>query len=152
MYRLIVTGKLLTILQLYNYLKAKNANDGKPEYRLPLLIVGAVVSPIGILIYAWTAEYQTLWVGPDFGVGIFGFGVVLTMICISGYIIECFPQVAASAVAAATCLRSLTAFVSAFNDRFLLLLTYGRVLRFVHHISSKILAMGGEGLCWPALL
>lgn len=101
---------------MYNYLKEKNSDEGKPEYRLPLLIIGAVFFPIGILIYAWTVQTRALWIGPDVGVGIFGFGVVVTMICISGYMIECFPLVAASAMAAATCLRSIVAFVSTPED------------------------------------
>lgn len=99
-------------LKVYTYLRNKNNDDGKPEYRLPLLMVGAIFSPIGILIYSWTAQFQTAWIGPDIGVGVFSLGVVLTMICISGYMIECFPLVAASATAAATCLRSIAGFVS----------------------------------------
>lgn len=68
--------------------------------------------PIGILIYTWTAQYHTTWLGPDICVAVFGFGTVMTMICTSGYMVGCFPQVAASTVAAATCLRSIVGFVS----------------------------------------
>lgn len=106
------TRSWLTHTQIYTYLKQRNNDDGRPEYRLPLLMVGAISSPIGILIYSWTAQNRVLWIGPDIGVAVFGFGSVMTMICTSGYMIECFPLVAASAVAAATCLRSIAAFVS----------------------------------------
>lgn len=108
----------LTLSKIYSYLRTKNNDDGKPEYRLPLLMVGAIFLPIGILIYSWTAQNQVLWIGPDIGVAVFGFGVVMTMICISGYMIECFPLVAASATAAATCMRSIAGFVSRLPLKF----------------------------------
>lgn len=102
----------LTCRQIFERLKRRyNNNNGSPEYRLPLLLVSAVILPIGMLIYAWTAQYKTYFLGPDIGVGIFGFGVVISMSCISGYMIESFPTYAASAMAAATCLRSFAGFV-----------------------------------------
>lgn len=107
-----IEPQLLIALKIYTHLKNKNNDDGRPEYRLPLLMVGAAFAPIGIMIYSWTAQEECLWIGPDIGVGIFGFGIVMSMICTSGYMIECFPLVAASAVAAATCLRSIAGFVS----------------------------------------
>ena len=85
---------------------------GQPEFRLPLLLVGALVTPIGLLIYAWTADNKILWIGPDIGIAIVGCGTVLTITCLSGYMIESFPLVSASAMAAATFLRSLAGFVS----------------------------------------
>ena len=36
----------------------------KPEYRLRPLPVGAVLLPVGLFIYGWTAEYHTHWIAP----------------------------------------------------------------------------------------
>ena len=45
-------------------LKAKAAaSTGEllPEYRLVLLLPGAIVNPIGLFIYDWSAEYKVFW-------------------------------------------------------------------------------------------
>lgn len=46
----------------------------KPEYRLPPLRVGAVLLPVGLFIYGWTAQYHVHWIVPIIGTGIMGIG------------------------------------------------------------------------------
>jgi hypothetical protein len=42
------------------YIKMSRAHGGKalPEYRLPLLIVGACLLPIAVALYGWTADQK----------------------------------------------------------------------------------------------
>ncbi len=61
--------------QVHGYLSKKHGG-GRPEYRLPALIVGALFMPVGLFIYGWTAEKQVHYVVPMIGSGIFGFALV----------------------------------------------------------------------------
>lgn len=42
--------------KLVKALAEKNGGTPKPEYRLPTMIVGGFVIPIGLFMYGWTAE------------------------------------------------------------------------------------------------
>lgn len=59
--------------RLLNYL-AKKYNDGKPkpEYRLPLMLIGSVLIPIGLFLYGWSAEKKVHWMAPIVGTAIVG--------------------------------------------------------------------------------
>ena len=46
----------------------------EPEYRLPPAIVGAVLVPIGLFIFAWTTYATVHWIVPIIGSAIFGMG------------------------------------------------------------------------------
>lgn len=41
---------------LYRRLKARNNGVGKPEFRAPMIIPGAILVPAGIFMYGWSAE------------------------------------------------------------------------------------------------
>ncbi|KAF7596684.1 hypothetical protein BBP40_000607 [Aspergillus hancockii] len=95
--------------RIYRQLKQKNG-IGKPEYRIPLLAVAAALTPIGLFIYGWTAQYHTHWIGPDIGGCIFSMGVIVAYQCMQTYLVDVYSRYAASALAAAACLRSLAGF------------------------------------------
>lgn len=84
--------------------------DGRPEFRIPIMIPGATLVPVGLVIYGWTAQYRTLWIGPDVGIALFAFGVIVGFQCVQNYITDTYPRYAASATAATTVLRSLAGF------------------------------------------
>ena len=47
------------------YIKLRNANKGvgRPEYRLPLVIIGGLTMPFTVILYGWSAEvHWPLWV------------------------------------------------------------------------------------------
>lgn len=46
----------------------------EPEYRLPPAIIGAVIVPIGLFIFAWTTFASVHWIVPIIGSAIFGMG------------------------------------------------------------------------------
>ncbi|KAI1479278.1 bicyclomycin resistance protein [Daldinia eschscholtzii] len=79
----------------------------KPEYRLPLLPVGALLIPAGLFIYGWTAEYRVHWIVPIIGTSVVGIGNMLVFMGIQLYLVDAFTIYAASAIACNTIVRSL---------------------------------------------
>jgi hypothetical protein len=79
----------------------------KPEYRLPMLIPGAVLIPIGLLLYEWTAKYHVHWIVPIISTAFIGIGNMAVFMCISMYLIDAFSVYAASALATNTVVRSV---------------------------------------------
>lgn len=96
--------------KFYRRLKAKNGGVGKSEYRIPLMVPGALLIPIGLFIYGWTAQYKTHWIGPNIGAAIFAAGTIMVFQCCQTYIVDAYTRYAASAVASTTVLRSLCGF------------------------------------------
>ena len=78
----------------------------KPEYRLPPLIPGSLVIPMGLFIYGWSAEKHTHWIVPIIGTLFVGLGLLATFMPIQTYLVDAFTLHAASAIAANTVLRS----------------------------------------------
>ena len=58
--------------RLVKYLTKRNGGKPKPEYRLPLLFVGALLAPIGLFLYGWTAEEKVHWIVPIIGSAFLG--------------------------------------------------------------------------------
>ncbi|KAL1968655.1 hypothetical protein VTN77DRAFT_1481 [Rasamsonia byssochlamydoides] len=96
--------------RIYRRLKAQNNGVGKPEFRTPLLCIGAVLNPIGLFIYGWTAQYKTHWIGPNVGACIFAAGTIISFQCIQTYLVDSYTRFAASGLAAAVVLRSAAGF------------------------------------------
>ena len=69
------------------------------------------IVPAGLIIFAWTAQKQTHWVGPLLGAMTFGFGMIVLYICIQTYLVDTFEQYAGSALAATVVARSVVAFL-----------------------------------------
>lgn len=95
---------------------------GLPEHRAPILIPGAVLVPLGLLLYGWSAQKQLFWVVPNIGAAIFGGGVIISMQSITSYVVDVYPLYAASATAALTLLRavagfSMSLFIISFQTR-----------------------------------
>lgn len=83
--------------------------DFKPEMRLELMCVGGFFMPVGLLIYGWSANFETHYMVPIFGTGLIGFGLLMTFMPANTYLVDVFTTHAASAMAANTVLRSLMA-------------------------------------------
>ncbi|CAL1696592.1 unnamed protein product [Somion occarium] len=94
---------------IYKRLSDKNGGVGKPEMRMPVLILGSFFVPIGLFWYGWSAQAKLHWIMPIIGTAIFGFGFMTTFIPIQLYLVDAFTY-AASALAAASVLRSLFGF------------------------------------------
>ena len=96
--------------RIYRQLKSKNDNVGQPEFRIPLMIPGSILVPAGLFIYGWCSQYQIHWIVPNIGAALFAAGVIIGFQCIQTYLVDAYTRFAASAIAAATVLRSLAGF------------------------------------------
>lgn len=68
--------------KLSKYLAQKHGGETKPEYRLPVLIVGGFCTPIGLFWYGWTAQYDTHWIVPIIGTAFIGAGMIITYVSV----------------------------------------------------------------------
>jgi multidrug resistance protein len=96
--------------KIYKSLKAKHSGVGRSEFRVPLMVPGSLLVPIGLFIYGWTAQEKTHWIGPNIGAAIFAAGNQMVFQCCQTYIVDAYTRYAASAIAATTVLRSLGGF------------------------------------------
>lgn len=115
---------------------------GRPEFRVPMMIPGALLMPIGLVVYGWTAQYKTHWIGPDIGVSVMTMGVIIGFQCIQGFLVDAYTLYAASAVAATSVLRSLAGFgFPLFAPSLYARLDYGW--------GNTLLAFVGIAIGWP---
>lgn len=88
-------------------LAKKNKGVYEPEMRLPLCVFFGMLIPIAFFWYGWTAHFKTHWIVPIIGLVPFGLGVMGIFAPLQAYMIDSFPQYAASAIAGMTALRCL---------------------------------------------
>ena len=96
--------------RIYRYLKKKNGNVGRPEFRAPLLLPGSLLIPIGLFIYGWSAQHHVHWIVPNIGTALLAAGSIIGFQMIQSYIVDSYTLFAASAVSATAVLRSLAGF------------------------------------------
>lgn len=107
-------GSFLSVLlcnfsldRIYIAFRGSEDEKGKPEYRLPLTILGAIVLPLAVAAYGWVAEYQ----GPVYllltAVALVDFALLLTMIPIQAYIVDACGLYSASAMTGVVVTRCL---------------------------------------------
>ncbi|KAI7278046.1 MFS multidrug transporter-like protein [Hortaea werneckii] len=96
--------------RFYRQLKQRNGEVGKPEFRIPLMVPGSFIMPVGLFWYGWTAQTHQHWILPNIGAAIFAAGGIVIFQCIQTYLIDGYTRFAASALAAAVFLRSLCGF------------------------------------------
>jgi len=83
----------------------------QPEYRIPFMIPGAVLAPVGLLIYGWCVQYKVHWSVVDLGIFITTFSMQVGGMGLQAYVIDAYLDHTSSAMAATQFLRSLTAFL-----------------------------------------
>ncbi|KIH90317.1 MFS multidrug transporter [Sporothrix brasiliensis 5110] len=130
--------------RVYAYLKRRyNVSVGRPEFRVPIMVPGSILVPAGLLIFGWTAEYKTHWIGPNIGAALLASGVIIGFQCIQGYLVDTYTRYAASAVGATTVLRSIAGFgFPLFAPNLYSSLGYGK--------GNTVLAAIGIAVGWPA--
>jgi len=96
--------------KIYAYYRAKSDGVGKPEMRIPTLIVGSLFIPVGLFWYGWSAAAKLHWIMPIIGTGIYGFGLMTCFLPITLYLVDSFTY-AASATSATTVFRNFLGFV-----------------------------------------
>lgn len=81
----------------------------KPEDRLVVLPVGTMMLPAGLLVYGWTIQYGVHWIVPIMATSVIAAGNVVIYMSLQMFLVDSFTIYAASAMAAATVVRSLLA-------------------------------------------
>lgn len=67
--------------KIYKALKKRNNGVGKPEFRVPLMIPGALLVPLGLLLYGWSSQKHLHWIVPNIGTTIFCAGTIIVWQC-----------------------------------------------------------------------
>ena len=75
---------------------AKAAGRGvEPEARLHNAMIGSILLPAGLFLFAWTTHPSVHWVAPVIGATLFSTGLVMVFISMISYLIDacklCFP-------------------------------------------------------------
>ncbi|KAB5566927.1 putative efflux pump antibiotic resistance protein [Coniochaeta sp. 2T2.1] len=83
----------------------------EPEARLPLVYPGALLAPVGLLVFGWAAQYRVHWIVVDIGVFIFTFGLQVAGMPAQAYVIDVYSEFTSSALSATQFGRSLAAFL-----------------------------------------
>ncbi|WWC95614.1 hypothetical protein V866_002479 [Kwoniella sp. B9012] len=92
------------------YSKLIHARGGylPPESRLPTVMLGAVVFPIGLFWFAWTGIPITIhWIVPVLATVLIGMGIVLVFLGLMNYLVDAYLQYAASVLAGNAVVRSM---------------------------------------------
>lgn len=95
----IVTGILTDLV--WARLKARSkTNTSTPEFRVPLMIPGTILMPLGLLFYGISARNRLHWILTDVGCFLFVFGMMSSSQSCNAYITDEFGELYASANAA----------------------------------------------------
>jgi hypothetical protein len=96
--------------KLYRFMKARNDNNDRAEFRVPLMMAGALTTATGLFLYGWAGQKLVHWIVPNIGAAIFTAGL---MICFQGsqtFSIDTYTLHAASASSTMAFTRSLAGF------------------------------------------
>ncbi|KAK2873936.1 hypothetical protein FQN49_001987 [Arthroderma sp. PD_2] len=103
----VLLGAVANIMNQKFYIGKYRANNCRPvpEARLPPMMVGSVMFAGGLFILGWTSNRRIPWIATAIGASTMGFGFFTVFQAALNYLIDTFPTVSASAVAANTFLR-----------------------------------------------
>lgn len=91
---------------------------GKEEYRrVPLACLGAPLLSISMFWLGWTAKASIHWIVPVLAAIPFGIAYLLIFMALLNYLVDAYEIFSASAMAAASCSRSLFAVILPFAAR-----------------------------------
>lgn len=96
---------------LYQRLKSRYNNGDTPELHVPVMAPGTILLPAGLLMYGWCAEARAPWILSDIGILIASGALMSTYYCTQRYTVDTYTKYAASALSAATPLKSIAGFV-----------------------------------------
>ncbi|KAK7540638.1 membrane transporter [Phyllosticta citribraziliensis] len=92
---------------VFKKLTARNGGVPKPEYRLPLANIGAVLVPVSLFCFAWTVQFRVHWAATVASTFFYGVGQVMILNAVQNYYIDSFEKFAASAIAAGAVFRAV---------------------------------------------
>lgn len=92
----VVCNRLLD--RIYVDLRDSHKGVDRPEFRLPLAIVGGVTLPLAVISYGWAAHlHAPVWLVLS-TVGLMGFALMLAFLPLTAYVVDAFGLYAASAM------------------------------------------------------
>ncbi|KAJ5656025.1 hypothetical protein N7507_007975 [Penicillium longicatenatum] len=94
---------------IYRRLRKRNKGQANPEYRVPFLVPGVMLVPIGLFWYGWSAEKTLSWVMVDAGAAIYTCGSFIVNQGMLAYLLDEIEH-AASANAASRMLSNICGF------------------------------------------
>lgn len=95
----------------YRIMSTRNGGKGTPEHRIPYLVPGMVLMPVGLLWYGWSAEHTLHWFMVDIGTVVFTLGSFVGAQAVTAYQLDEFAEYSASANAASRVVSYVLAFV-----------------------------------------
>ncbi|KAI0469559.1 MFS transporter [Xylaria cf. heliscus] len=123
--------------KIYIKLRERNKGVGTPEFRLPIVIVGAFCLPLSLIAYGWASQLRLPLPVLMFAVGLMGTTLILVYLPLNAYVVDAFGIYAASGMTAIIVTRCLM-------STLLPLATDPLVKRFDWGLGVSIL--GGIGL------
>jgi MFS family permease len=107
-------GSLLGVLlcnacldRIYMKLRGPENAKGKPEYRLPLSILGALLLPFSVTAYGWVADKKLPVIILLVSLALLGFSMMLAVIPLSAYVVDTCGLYSASAMTGVIVTRCL---------------------------------------------
>ncbi|GFP52154.1 probable efflux pump mfs2 [Trichoderma asperellum] len=111
---------------LFTRLKSRDGSTRVPELRIPLMLPSALLTPIGFLLYGWSARYHLFWLVLDIGAVLLALGMQVFDTTLRAYVMDAYAEHISSASAATQVLKSLLAFAfPLFSDSMYKALGYG---------------------------
>jgi len=106
-----ISLSIFSVLSDKTVVRMTAANNGvyQPEFRLRDCIWFALILPVTFFWYGWGAAEKTHWIVPTLGIIPFGLGSIGVWMPIQAYIVDAYPQFAASGLAAFSVLRCTVA-------------------------------------------
>lgn len=86
-----VGGRLIDLIA--TRMTASRGENPQPEYRLPAMIIPAVVGPMGMLVYGLVIAAHGSWGGAAVGYGMEGFGATAAANVIITYAVDAYRPV-----------------------------------------------------------
>jgi len=98
-------GKLIDIIA--NRMTARNHGRREPEYRLPAILIPAIVGPMGILIFGLTLAHKEPYIAPAVGYTMQGFGLTAVSNVVVTYAVDSYLPLAGEALVFVFVLRGI---------------------------------------------
>jgi hypothetical protein len=94
-----IGGRTLDVV--YRRLRDRSPDrQGRPEFRVPWMVPGVVLTPVGLFWYGWAAQRSVSWIVVDIGAAINTAGGFIVSQALLAYLLDEFAEYAASASAA----------------------------------------------------
>jgi MFS family permease len=86
-----IGGKLIDMIAR----KMTSINGGmrQPEFRLPALVIPALIGPMGVLTFGLCVAHKTPWIGAAFGYGMQGFGLTAVSNVVVTFAVDAYQPV-----------------------------------------------------------